>query len=215
MTKLTGQQIADAGLEGWANLGWSLRTRVATGDFAAGLALVEKIGAVAEARNHHPDVDLRYPHVDVALRSHDADGVTERDVDLAREISRLAADAGLALDPTHSAVLDLALDTPAHGGVKPFWRALLDYQDRPGMDDEIQDPAGALPALWFQRSGSDEPRQRWHFDIWVDPSQVQRRIDAALAAGGTLSDDEQAPAFWVLADPEGNRVCLCTWQERG
>ncbi|MFI1760772.1 VOC family protein [Streptomyces sp. NPDC020800] len=44
---------------------------------------------------------------------------------------------------------------------------------------------------------------------------LQTRIDAALAVGGTLVSDAEAPSFWVLADPEGNRVCLCTWQDRG
>ena len=59
------------------------------------------------------------------------------------------------------------------------------------------------------------PGQRWHPDVWVDPAQVQPRINAALDVGGTLVSDAAAPSFWVLADPEGNRVCLCTWQERG
>ena len=81
-------------------------------------------------------------------------------------------------------------------------------------EDEIRDPAGAHPALWFQDSGDEEPRQRWHLDVWVDPEQVQGRLDAALAAGGQLVSDAEAPSFWVLADPEGNKVCLCTWQDR-
>jgi len=68
--------------------------------------------------------------------------------------------------------------------------------------------------VWFQASGSEEPRQRWHLDLWVDPAQVQPRIDAALAAGGTLVSEAEAPSFWVLADPQGNRACLCTWQDR-
>jgi 4a-hydroxytetrahydrobiopterin dehydratase len=40
--------------------------------------------------------------------------------------------------------------------------------------------------------------------------QAQPRISAALAAGGTLVSDDRAPAFTVLADPEGNKVCVCT-----
>nr|BFE69024.1 hypothetical protein GCM10020092_023250 [Actinoplanes digitatis] len=87
----------------------------------------------------------------------------------------------------------------------------------PGTEptDELRDPTGVLPTLWFQESGGDEPRQRWHPDLWLDPAEVAPRIDAALAAGGTLVSDAEAPSFWVLADPEGNMVCLCTWQERG
>jgi 4a-hydroxytetrahydrobiopterin dehydratase len=38
---------------------------------------------------------------------------------------------------------------------------------------------------------------------------------AELGAGGTLVSDAEAPSFWMLADPEGNRACLCTWQDRG
>jgi 4a-hydroxytetrahydrobiopterin dehydratase len=112
--------------------------------------------------------------------------------------------------------MELALDTPAHRALVPFWRAVLAV-DPPagGADDEVRDPGDAFPTLWFQESGTEEPRQRWHPDVWVDPADVQPRIDAALAAGGTLVSDEEAPSFWVLADPDGNRICLCTWQNRG
>src|ERR1700733_386335 len=95
MTTLTGPEIAGEGLTGWAYFYDSLETRIATPDFAAGLALVAAIGAAAEQAGHHPDVDLRYTHVGVRLTSHDERGVTTRDVQLARVISTLAADAGL------------------------------------------------------------------------------------------------------------------------
>lgn len=78
----------------------------------------------------------------------------------------------------------------------------------------VRDPAGRLPSVWFQSSAAAEPRQRWHLDAWIGPSQVQPRIAACLAAGGRVVDDTHAPAFWVLADPEGNRSCLATWQDR-
>ena len=92
-----------------------------------------------------------------------------------------------------------------------FYAATLGYR---AQDDEVRDPAEALPPVWFQQSGSEEPRQRWHLDVWVDPSEVQPRIDAAVAAGGRLVDDGAAPSFGVLADAQGNRICLCTWQDR-
>ena len=78
MSKLSGRQIADEGLDGWAYLCGGLQTRIHTGNFATGLAVVNAVGAVAEEMNHHPDVDLRYGHVDIRLSSHDAGGVTER-----------------------------------------------------------------------------------------------------------------------------------------
>lgn len=216
MTKLTGRQIADEGLHGWVYLLGGLQTRIHTRDFATGLAVVGAIGAAAEEMNHHPDLDLRYTHVDVLVTSHDEGGVTERDVRLVRAISSIAADAGARLAPAGVSRLELALDTPARESVLPFWGAVLalDHVSDPDVGDELRDPAGRLPTVWFQASGGEEPRQRWHPDVWVDPAQVRPRIDAAIAAGGTLVSDAEAPSFWVLADPEGNRVCLCTWQER-
>jgi len=215
MSTLTGQQIADEGLTGWVLLLGGLHTRIRTGDYATGLAVVAAIGAAAEDMNHHPDLTLRYGHVDVRLTSHDERGVTERDVRLARTITSVATSADAPLESGSVSRLELALDTPARDSVLPFWAAVLAMEHRPEVADEVRDPADALPTVWFQGSGSEEPRQRWHPDVWVDPAQVQPRIDAALAAGGTLVSDAEAPSFWVLADPEGNRVCLCTWQQRG
>lgn len=214
MTKLTGQQIAGERLDGWAYLLGGLQTRIRTADFAAGLALVNAIGAAAEEANHHPDLTLRYTHVDIRLTSHDVGAVTGRDIRLARRIGELAAAAGLQPECATVSRLELALDSPAYPKVLPFWQAVL--ATGPAEDSgDLRDPHDALPVVWFQESGGDEPRQRWHPDVWLDPAQVPGRIEAALAAGGTLVSDQEAPSFWVLADPEGNRVCLCTWQDRG
>ncbi len=216
MPKLTGQQIADARLDGWAYLLGGLQTRIHTPDFATGLAIVNAIGAAAEEMDHHPDLNLRYTYLDIRLTSHDVQAVTQRDLRLARTIAAIAATAGLRLDSANVSRLELGLDTPDRAAILPFWSAVLGMRPVSGPDtgDEVRDPADALPTVWFQPSGSEEPRQRWHPDLWIEPAQVKPRIDAALAAGGTLVSDAEAPSFWVLADPEGNRVCLCTWQER-
>ena len=220
VTTLTGEQIADEGLDGWANIPiglGGLHTRIRTADFATGLRIVAAIGAAAEEMGHHPDLDLRYDRVDVRLSSHEERGITERDVRLARAITSITTDAGAELDSASVSRLELGLDSPDFASIAPFWRAVLGIADLPEIADaeEVIDSYSVLPAVWFQRSGSDEPRQRWHPDVWIEPAQVQARIDAALAAGGTLVSDAEAPSFWVLADGEGNRMCLCTWQGRG
>jgi 4a-hydroxytetrahydrobiopterin dehydratase len=212
MTELTGQQITEQAPPGWVYLLGSLQTRIPTADFRAGLALVDAIGAAAEAMDHHPDLDLRYTHVDVRLTSHDVGRVTGRDLRLARTVSALAADAGTATGPAVVSRLELALDTPDRAAVLPFWAAVLGVPTPPEADGEVRDPAGVLPTVWFQESGPQEPRQHWHPDVYLDPTQVQPRLAAALAAGGTLVSDAAAPSFWVLADAHGNNVCLCTWQ---
>ena len=213
---LTGAQVDELGLEGWAFVLQRLHTRITTPDFASALRVVDAIGEAAEKANHHPDLDLRWGRVDVRTSSHDAGGVTSRDVDLAREISRIVAEHGVEQGVDSITCYELALDTPSAATIRPFWAAIQGMQD--GGDGEwadLVDPYDRTPLLWFQESGSDEPRQRWHPDVWVDPSQAQARIDAALAAGGTLVTAEHAPSFWVLADPEGNKACICTWQDRG
>lgn len=215
MRTLTGREIADAGLEDWSFLLGGLHTRLLTKDFATGLRLVDRIGAAAEAAGHHPDLDLRYAHLDIRLSSHDVRGVTTRDLDLARTISEAAVDEGVVAAPGSTKRVELALDTPDAESVAPFWSAVLAMEDvRVGEEDrELRDDV--LPAMWFQRSGTDEPRQRFHLDLWVTPEVVEDRIAAAVAAGGVLVSDAEAPSFWVLADTDGNRVCLCTWQDRG
>ena len=74
----------------WRHLADKLRARFATRTFTRGLALVDQIGAEAERVDHHPDLDLRFTHVDATLMSHDVGGVTRRDIRLARTISEIA-----------------------------------------------------------------------------------------------------------------------------
>lgn len=93
---VTPEQVAQAGLTGWRYADNALHSRWATGDFSAGAALTQQIAQVADRLNHHPDVDLRYPHLDVRTTSHDVGAVTSRDLDLAREVSALAARAGVS-----------------------------------------------------------------------------------------------------------------------
>ncbi|MVA77476.1 4a-hydroxytetrahydrobiopterin dehydratase [Auraticoccus sp. F435] len=216
--KLTGQQVADAGLDDWRQLWTRLHARFETGDFATGLALVDAIGAAAEELGHHPDVDLRYGHVDVRLLSHDVQGLTGRDVRLARRISELAADAGVRAAPQDLTFVEIGLDTADAAQVRPFWQAVLGIADTTWdgeVADDLVDLGDSVPNLWFQGTEPHEPpRQRFHYDVHVPHDQVQARLQAALAAGGTLVDDGSAPAFWVLADPQGNHACLCTWQNR-
>ena len=211
--KLTGQQVADAGLDDWRLVLGTLRARFRTDDFASAARLTQRVGEAAEEANHHPDLDLRWGRLDVALSSHDVGGITSRDLDLARTVSGLAAEAGARADTASLQAIELSLDTADAGRIGPFWAAVLGGELH---GDEVTDKMGDVPALWFQSTEEHEqPRQRFHVDVWVPPEQVQPRIDAALAAGGTLASDAEAPSFWVLADPDGNKACLCTWQDRG
>lgn len=77
----------------WELVGGKLVTVVACEGFVGALAFVEAVGRLAEEMNHHPDIDIRYDRVTLALVTHDADGITRLDVDLARAID--AVDTGV------------------------------------------------------------------------------------------------------------------------
>jgi 4a-hydroxytetrahydrobiopterin dehydratase len=115
-------------------------------------------------------------------------------------------------------VIEIGIDALDAAAIRPFWRAVLGYANEPGRTgawDGLIDPLGQGPAVWFQRMDAPRPqRNRIHFDVSVPHDEAGFRIGAALAAGGTLIDDAQAPAFWVLADAEGNEACITTWQGR-
>ncbi|MCB0895799.1 MAG: 4a-hydroxytetrahydrobiopterin dehydratase [Nocardioides sp.] len=204
-------QLQDEGLADWRFFLMKLHGRFRTGSFVRGLELVTRITAAAEEADHHPDVVLTYPHVDVDLHSHDVHGVTSRDVALARRISEIAAAMGVEAAPREVSTLELALDVPDAAAVKPFWSTVLGYGDS-AWETQVEDPGGRNGTLWFQEApeATGEVQQRFHLDIVVPREVAEERVEAAVAAGGTLVTAEHAPAFWVLADAHGNKVCVCT-----
>lgn len=210
----TARDVDGEGLADWRPMFDELHARFRTADFVSALELVNRIGAAAEAANHHPDLGLHWGRVDVRLSSHDVGGLTQRDVRLARTISTIAAGLGATAVTDTLSRVELALDTPDVAAIRPFWAAVLGYHPGP-RPDEIVDPTGTRPTIWFQQSadGGQVP-QRWHLDVRVPPEVAGERIGAALAAGGTLVDDSAAPSFVVLADAQGNRACVTTWLGR-
>jgi 4a-hydroxytetrahydrobiopterin dehydratase len=209
------RDVTQAGLDDWRMLAQGIHARFTTGNFATGLSLVAAIGEAAEAANHHPDITLTYPRVDVMLVSHDVGYVTQRDLDLAARISEAARRLDIDADPDSLAQIEAALDTPDSAAIRPFWRAAFGYEPLDDQPDELRDPFGRNINMWFQDSGDEPDRQRWHYDVFVPGDQVQARIDAVVAAGGTLVAEHPEDQFWVLADTDGNKMCVCTAAGRG
>lgn len=215
MESLTVDQILDAGLTDWRRLAQGLHARYRTRDFRTGLALVDAAAQAAEEADHHPDITLRYAAVEFRLLSHDAGGVTARDVELARRITDLAAGLGVEATPQKLALVELGLDTADVAALGPFWAALLTGSASNVAGDDVVDRTGQTPLLWFQLTDPHgTPRQRFHLDVWVPHDVADERIAAAVAAGGRVVDDSPAPSFTVLADADGNRACVCTCLDR-
>jgi len=211
---VTATQIAALdGLDDWRFVLGTLRGDFQAGSYPAAAALVVAITEAAEAAVHHPDIDIRYPgRVRVVLTTHAMGCVTELDVALARDISRLAAAAGAAAVPENGQALEIAIDTMDADRIRPFWAAVLAYRE---VNGNLVDPLRAGPAMWFQEMSEPRTdRDRFHLDVSVPHDQADARVAAALAAGGRLVTDAYARSWWVLADADGNEACVCTWQDR-
>jgi 4a-hydroxytetrahydrobiopterin dehydratase len=209
---LNNQQILNAGLADWRKLSQPLQARYLIADFAEAAAFVAAVAQVVEADSDHLDMRLAHGVIDLSLCTH-ADGlwVTQKDIDLARTISEIAHENALKADPTAVTQLEVALDSAHEDKVGPFWSVLFTGSPDNKVYDSIFDPTGRVPAMWFQGTDDhDTPRQRWHFDLWLAPEVAEERIAAAVATGGSVVDETGAPSFTVLADPDGNRVCVCT-----
>lgn len=205
------------GVEDWRVVAEGACAYFRTGSFASGARLVDAISALPGLDDHHPDVDVRHDGVTVRLItiSHDDFGLGERDLELARQISRIARELGLPADPSAVQTLFVTIDARVLPDVMPFWRAVLGYADRSDSPEDLIDPRFRGPSLWFQQMDSPRPqRNRFHIDVWVPHDQAEARVSAAIAAGGHLVSDRFAPSWWVLADAEGNEACIGTWLNR-
>jgi 4a-hydroxytetrahydrobiopterin dehydratase len=224
---LTRQQASDAvGHLGWRFVLGVLRTHVAVDSLAQGAATAAAVVDVAgDDADGHLWQDVRRDHLVLSLQTLATATVTTTDVDLAARITRTLTDRGLHTGPDVAAsrprsvqLIEIAVDATDIGAVRPFWKAVMGYADEAGNSgptDPLVDPVGQGPAIWFQQMAEPRTqRNRIHLDISVPHDEAPHRIRAALAAGGTLRSDNRAPSFWVLADAEGNEVCVTTWQGR-
>ena len=213
-TSITPEQFAALdGLADWRFVLGALNANFRAGSFAAATSLATDIAAEADRLVHHPDIDIRYPdRVRVALVTHATGGLTTLDVELAQAISALALAAGATSEPVVAQAVEIAIDTLDADRIRPFWAAVLGYRN---SDGALTDPLRLGPAVWFQdMTEPRDERQRFHIDVSVPHDVAEQRVAAALAAGGTMVNDQFARSWWVLADADGNEACVCTWQDR-
>lgn len=77
-------------MQGWKLVGSSIVKTYRFADFVTALQLVNTVGVMAEHYNHHPDIVLKYGEATFSLTTHDAAGVTEKDLTMALEIEKAA-----------------------------------------------------------------------------------------------------------------------------
>ncbi|MER6952049.1 VOC family protein [Nonomuraea sp. NPDC000554] len=199
------------GLEDWRVLGEGACAYFRTGSFTVGARFVQEISELTGLGGGHPDIDLRNEGVTVRLITVTDDyyGLTERHVELARQISAVARKLGILAEPSAVQTVQVTIDALVGPEVVAFWRALLGYQDRAGSPEDLIDPHRRGAPFYFQQMDAPRAqRNRVHVDVWVPYDHAEARIAAAIAAGGRLVSDAYAPSHWVLADPEGNEACV-------
>ncbi|HEX5014616.1 MAG TPA: VOC family protein [Candidatus Limnocylindrales bacterium] len=208
------------GTEDWRVIGDGGTTFVPTGSLAESARLVAAIADLEGIADHPPDVDIRADGVTVRLLTYADDyyGMSQRDVEAARQIS--AAARGLGLEPDPSVVHSLLVipGTPtAISEIVPFWRALLGYEPRrDSPEEDLVDPGNRLPGFWFEHMNEarGDGGGAIHIAIWLPFEQAEARVQAALAAGGRMVRDEHAPNWWTLADAAGNEADISTVRHR-
>jgi hypothetical protein len=129
--------------------------------------------------------------------------------DLARRIQAAARGMGLTADPSRGRFVQIGFDAADIPAVRRFWQAALGYVEHACGD--LYDPRRLNLPIFFQPIDTTEKdrrrqRNRIHVDVFVPHDQAQSRIDAALAAGGRIVYDAEAPGWCTIADPEGNEV---------
>jgi 4a-hydroxytetrahydrobiopterin dehydratase len=220
------QASAAVELIGWRLLYGCLAASVAVPSMRRGLEIAALVGsACGDDADEHLRIDVRSDRVEMVLHTKVIGNVTQRDVELARRIAdTVHADHMTISEPARAVStvrpvqsIELGIDALDIAAIRPFWKAVLAYVDEPNTDEPnmIVDPAWQGPAIWFQQMDEPRPqRNRIHFDVTVSHDEAPGRIQAALDAGGILLSDAAARSWWILADAEGNEVCVCTWQDR-
>ncbi len=133
-------------------------------------------------------------------------------VDVARAISEVARQHGARGDRSAVQEVQLAVAAKPETIDLGFWRAVLGYA--PMHDDNAIDPSGQASTVWMQDLDPAKPlRHAMHVDVSVARDHAEARMRAAVAAGGRIVDDSEAPASWILADRAGNKVCIAAWPD--
>lgn len=173
----------------------------------------ELVGPVTEAAERfgiRPDIDVRPEAIVVRVPPWAIGGIPPAAPGFAAAVSAAAAECGLTPDP--GAIQSLSIFVAQHSDVdvRPFFLAALGYV--PIGDSDAVDRLRIAPDIAFNPITGDTPRRgRTHLDVFVPASGAQARVDAALAAGGRLVDDSQAPAFWTIASPDNHGVDIASW----
>lgn len=203
--------LAAEGLEDWAVLHGGATAVYVTGSLGESLRVAAAIGTVPGFAGSRAAITIVDGQVTVRL-VRDVWALEGHHIDLARAISAAAQGAGAVADLSRVQEVQVAVSAKAGEINLPFWRAVLGYEAV--ADDNGADPLGTSSVVWMQTLKEDKAlRHAMHIDVSVPRGEVEARVAAAVAAGGVIVAQDEAPEMWILADSAGNKVCVCAWPD--
>ena len=200
------------GVDDWVVLHGGATAVFRVGSLAEAARLAEGVAGVGGLEDAGGVLTLSGGRLTVRL-TRDLWMLDAQHVELARSISALAKAHGATADRSAVQEVQLAISSKPDAIDVDFWRAVLGYS--PMSDDNAVDPLGHGSTVWMQELPEAKSlRHAMHVDVSLAREHVEARLAAALAAGGRIVDDSEAPADWVLADGAGNKVCISSWPDR-
>jgi 4a-hydroxytetrahydrobiopterin dehydratase len=194
---------------------WVVLHGGATAVFSVGSVLeaTRLAGAVAAVAENERGIVMTVAFERLTVRlTRDIWQLEPRHVAVARAVSAIASTLGASSDRSAVQEVQLAIAAQPDVGDVGFWRTVLGYS--PMSDDNAVDPLGHGSTVWMQELPSEKPlRHAMHVDVSVAREVAEQRLAAALAAGGRIVDDSEAPRSWTLSDRAGNRVCIAAWPD--
>lgn len=202
--------LAADGVDDWVVLHGGAAAVFEVDSLAEAVALA---GAVAAVVAEEPAVLMTVGASQLSVRlTRDVWDLEGRHIDLARAISLIARDHGAQANRAAVQEIQLAIAARPDEIDLGFWQAVLGYS--PKAEDNAVDPLGHGSTVWMQDlDPAKQLRHAMHVDVSLAREEAETRVAAAVAAGGRVVVDAEAPRSWILSDRAGNRVCIACWPD--
>ncbi|MDF8263618.1 VOC family protein [Luteipulveratus flavus] len=199
------------GLEDWVVLHGGAATAYAAGSLTEAAALAAAVAAVPGLEEARGLLTMSSARLTVRL-ARGVERIEPHHIEVARAVSAVARAHRVVADRGAVQEVQVAVAARPDDLDVGFWRAVLGYDTL--ADDNGIDPLGHGSTFWMQDLDPARPlRHAMHIDVSVAREHAERRLAAALAAGGRVVEDSEAPAAWILADRAGNKVCIAAWPD--
>ena len=212
MSEQGRQAFLDAeGLQDWVVLHGGPTAVFRTKTLAQAANFFQKISQLTGLDGTNAQVNIVADRLTVRL-TREVWKIESTHIELAHSISSIAKSLGVTAEPQLVQEVQIAISAKPNAIDLNFWRAVLGYE--PMLSDNAIDPLGNSSTVWMQELDESKPlRHAMHLDVSVARETSEARVASAVSAGGIVIDDSHAPAYWILSDRSGNKVCIAAWPD--